>query len=176
MRRGLRWALGLTLGLTALAWWTSPDNGPVSVVAAIDRASAGPSGPRMPLPPLAEGDVPPLPERLTERHLEPARADIFVRALVQAAPPAAPAPEPPPLPVAEPAAPPMNYRFLGRMTDPNGREQIYLVHEDRSVAVSPGDTLSDGYLVKSVSAQEIVLTHPPTATEVAISIPAPQGE
>ena len=72
------------------------------------------------------------------------------------------APPPPALP------PPMLYRFGGRVTGPDGTEQVFLAKGDALVQISPGTTLDDGYVVDSITYEAIVLTFTKSGTSVSI--------
>ncbi len=89
-------------------------------------------------------------------------------------PPPPPAP-PPVAPVvaimAPPAPPPQEYRFLGRVTGPDGVDQVLLGHGDAAVPVKAGTVLDNGYVVESVTTEAIVLIYPSLGTKTAVPIP-----
>jgi hypothetical protein len=91
-----------------------------------------------------------------------------------------PPPAPPPLAqavvVAPPPAPPVqDYRFLGRITGPDGGEQILLTRGESVVAASVGTTLDNGYVVESISNDALVLEYPGLASKASIAIGPPPG-
>ena len=89
------------------------------------------------------------------------------------------APPPPPAPVAAsqpvaappppPPPPPMLYRFGGRVTGPDGTQQVFLAKGDAFVPISQGATLDDGYVVDSISDDAVVLMAPKLGTRVSLS-------
>lgn len=106
--------------------------------------------------------------------LEPALRDPF------AAPPplvvakVAPALPPPPIatPVA-PSAPPHGLTFAGRITTPDGREQVYVSSGDTSMPIATGQTLPSGYRVEFITARTVELSYPPLNTTARLELPAP---
>ena len=90
-----------------------------------------------------------------------------------------PPPPPPPPPVvqqavvaAPPAPPAQDYRFLGRVTGPDGSDQVLLIRADVPTPVAVGTTLDNGYVVESISDDTIMLTYPKLGTKVAIPVGA----
>ena len=171
MRRSLRWSLGVTLVLSALAVaWPEPDSSQASAL----TSAVGNGLARHDLPRTPEGvPAPALPDRLVALQLEPAEADPFVGAQ-------RPPPEPPPQPVVKeppppppPPPPPFNYRYLGRMQGPTGEESIYLTLAKHSVPIAVGTRLEDGYVVESIGPESISFHYPPLDTHTVLSIPAP---
>ncbi len=94
-------------------------------------------------------------------------------------------PTPPPAPVpivqavtvaaAPPAPPPQEYRFLGRVTGPDGVEQILLSRGESVVSIGAGTVLDNGYVVESIAADSVALKFPPLDARASISIPARQS-
>jgi hypothetical protein len=88
-------------------------------------------------------------------------------------------PPPPPLVVVQPAPvvaapsppPTQEYRFLGRMTGPDGVEQILLTRGESAVAIKVGTVLDNGYIVESIVNDSAVLAFPSLGTRVSLSIP-----
>ena len=64
-------------------------------------------------------------------------------------------------------------RFLGNMTDPSGKQLVYLARGDTAVLVGAGETLDEGYVVESLNADAVVLAYRPTNTRATIPIPPP---
>ena len=87
-----------------------------------------------------------------------------------------PPPVPPPLApavavVAPAVAPPQDYRFLGRVTGPDGVDQVLLGRGETAVSVKAGTSLDNGYVVESVTTEEIVLIYPSLGTKTTVPIP-----
>lgn len=172
MRRGLFWALLATAAASAATLWVGRQ-APV-VVAAVERAGgrAMGAGPR-----TAETVAAALPERLDRFVIETPRRDPFLPVLPpQPKPPPAPAPAPallvgPPPPPPLPSAPAVRARFLGRMVTPAGDRLVFLAAGDKTVLAQTGDMLEDGYVVDSVTDQEVVLRYP--ALDVKVTLPLP---
>jgi len=180
MHKGLRWALGLTIALTAAALMRPAR--PPTVVGAVDsvddrRSDAAPrSGDSDPA--LASGNVVAWPERLEPWVLDNAKADIFSAAPTAPAvpasvgPPPAPAMAPPP-PAPAPASPPLAWRYLGRMVTPGGATVVLLSRADgAAVSIQQGSKLDDGYEVLAILPDAVRLVFPPTGVEVDVPIPA----
>ena len=177
MRRSLTWTLAATAALSAAALW----NGEVPrVVSAVEPRMPGHAqaldmptdSPQQGLPAL-----PPLPMRLAELTLEPAKRDLFVPVAATAASvlvvPASAAPASPPPP--PPQAPSIELRFLGTMLNPDGKRLVYLARGEAAVLVGVGDRLDEGYVVESFTADSVVLVYPPLNARATIPIPpAPQ--
>lgn len=176
MRKSLKLALGGTLAMSVLSLWIADDAGAPRVVQAAIEASARhvevgalhvPSGLR---PEQAPGE--PLPPRWEGMRLEAAKRNIF-------AVPEAPVPEAAPMlaesaPTVEPPqAPAVHYRFLGRMTGPEGESRVYLSREGRAVPVSVGDRLDEGFVVQAIGDEAVQLHYPPLGTQAVIPIPPP---
>lgn len=70
-------------------------------------------------------------------------------------------------------APSFQYRYLGRMQQPDGSEAVYLARETdgRSLMIAAGDALEGGFLVSSISQDEVEVLHPESDTRYIISIP-----
>ena len=115
-----------------------------------------------------------LPSESEERPvLMPAQRDPFA---LLAAPVSAPIVKPPAaLPIAEPvapSAPPHNLSFAGRVTNPDGHELVYVSSGDTSLAIFPGQVLSNGYRVEAITKQAIELSYPALNTSSRIELPA----
>lgn len=164
MRAPLRWMLGGSVALSALAlWW--PQDGNPAVVAAMDDSQA---------PALAKGEaaVPALPAHVAAALLDEAISDPFIGPQ----PPSPPAPSPPkpfvgPIYIPPPAPPAINYRYLGQMTDPDGKKLVYLARADKDVQVSTGTRLDEGYTVEAITAEGVRLFYAPAGARVTIPIP-----
>ena len=177
MRSGLRWLLAATLLLTGLALWWPDDAGRfVAGRGADDRIS---DLDRRPAPASESGSpASPVSEHLATTHFEAAHFDPFAGAQ----PPPPPAPKPvtvpvaalapvPPPPVPQPQAPPLNYRYLGQMSDPSGAMRVYLAKADTAVAVTIGTQLEEGYIVQTIDSSGIRLHYPPLDAHAVIPVP-----
>ncbi len=179
IRSNLRWLLAGTVALSALAlWWPDPVSRP-----AIDPHEGPPSPALPPAPaqastsPLPAVPAPPaLPAELPATTLDTARFDPFAGAQPPPPPPpkpvqvvAAPVAPPPP-----PAPPALNYRYLGRMTDPSGTQRVYLTGNDTAIVVQVGTRLDEGYVVKAFEATGVRLHYPPLDVHAVIPMPAVQ--
>jgi len=176
LRAPVKWVLAGTLLATAasLLWPTrelvpvqdradgSPLTRPSAASAASDQRPAG--VPAVALLPLSSRSI----EKAAASSAT-ATFDPFIG--VVPPPPPAPPPVTQPVVIAPPPAPPVqDYRFLGRITGPDGTEQILLSRGDSPVAVSVGTTLDNGYVVESISADTLVLVFPSLGTKVPIAI------
>lgn len=169
-----QWALIATALLSGLAILWPQNSTPTIVSAASDDSSRA----RHVAANNSSADAVPrnaLPETLPRLQLDAARFDPFVgvKPPVQAAPPVVTQPV-----VAAPLSPPpqapaLNYRYLGRMTDPVGQSYIYLTRGDAAaaVAVRSGDRLEDGYVVESINQDGIRLLYPALDLRAVIPIP-----
>jgi hypothetical protein len=70
-----------------------------------------------------------------------------------------------------PAAPPPGYRFVGRVIDPEGRPQVFLSRQDKTVQAAPGLRLDDGYVVEAVEADAVRLHHPQFDVRASVALP-----
>lgn len=127
--------------------------------------------------PFAEGEPGQvLPETLPRPQLAAARFDPFAgfKPPAPAVPPAAHQPIVPPPLLAPPQAPVVNYRYLGRMTDPAGQSYVYLAKGDAATAVTvrSGDRLEDGYVVESIEQHGVRLHYPALDVRAVIPFPA----
>ena len=124
------------------------------------------------MPASNEAHVGSVPERLAAVTLEQASFDPF--AGVQPPAPAAPPPAKPfvgPIYVPPPAPPAINYRYLGQMTDPEGKTLVYLSRSDKDVLVAAGTSLDEGYKVEAITSDGVRLIYPPAGGRVTIPIP-----
>lgn len=83
----------------------------------------------------------------------------------------------PPPPPPEPVAPPLNTRFTGQMTTPDGHKLVYVTQDDSTFVLEPGLTLPNGYQVVKITANTVEFIHPAFNTLARLSIPsAPKNE
>ncbi len=172
MRTWLRWLLAATVLSSVLAlWWHETVSLPVAGAGSKATEGATASTGHSPAGESAAASVRALPSRLTSVTLDAANFDPFVGVVPPPPPPPPPqvvAPPPPPPP---PAPPPFNYRYLGRMLDPSGNELVYLANAARTVPVTVGTRLDEGYVVESIGLESITFHYPALDTRTVISIP-----
>lgn len=160
LRPGLRWALGATALLTAIALCFDPRQGAVreaGTAPAGTSAGAGQAGVGVAAAPAAAAQrLPPLPRELVRTSFDAPARDLFAMRM-PAVPPAVPVPQaaasvpvlaapaapPPPLPV--PTA-----GFLGRVLSPDGQWQIYLREGNQTILARPGAMLGNGFVVEAL--------------------------
>lgn len=178
LRRSFKWGLGATV-LTTLAALLWPAPAVVGVSTGHDgaRRSSAPSMPeaRTDRAPAMFAPSRPLAEAAAGSASGVGVFDPFAGAAVT--PPAplplavSPAPAAP-LPPAPPPPPTQDYRYLGRMTGPDGSQQILLGRGETSVSIAKGTVLDNGYVVESISTDAIVLNYPSLGVRTSISIPS----
>lgn len=114
-----------------------------------------------------------LPTALARTVLSPAMGDPFATAV--------PAPSATTLLVETPsllpshppvATPPLNLRFVGRVTQANGKELIYMAYEDSVLSLTEGQSLPNGYKVDSVTQTNLRFSHPQLEDQVQLDLPA----
>ena len=66
-------------------------------------------------------------------------------------------PPPPPVPVGPPPPPPIDLKFFGTATGPDGKRQAFLLHGDDVFLASDGDIVQRKYKVISVSSGSILV-------------------
>lgn len=160
LRPGLRWALGATALLTAVALWFDPrqdaargaGTAPADTSAGAGKAGVGAAA----APAAAAQRLPPLPQALVRTSFDAPARDLFALRM-PAVPPVASVPQPAaPLPVvAAPAAPPPplpvpTAGFLGRVQSPDGQWQIYLREGNQTILARPGAALNSGFVVEAL--------------------------
>lgn len=116
-----------------------------------------------------------LPPNLERAPLESASSDPFaarqaVPTPAPVAPPVAPVTVAPPAP---PAIPPLNLRFAGRMTGPDGATQVFVLFGETGLTASIGQTLPNGYRVEAITARAIELSHPGLNSTARLDLPEP---
>lgn len=153
------------VGTAVAAWSTSePPALPDAVVPSV--------APRDRVPVQATIVGPQGEDAATRRTPGLAAADPFV---VWTPPPAAlprkvAPPPPPPAPVA-PAMPPFPYRVFGKFQAPDGKRIIYLVRDNRIVAIEKDMDLGDGFMVESVGESSIRIVHQPLGEHLTLPVP-----
>lgn len=82
-----------------------------------------------------------------------------VVATVAVAPP--PPPPPPPSAPMLPPRPPLPYKYLGLLADPDGsRPQVFLLMGDKVLVARPGEVLEGGFRLDSIGARELRFVWP----------------
>lgn len=176
MRTPLKWALaGTVLATTVSLLWPTHD-----LVGVQDSQSkpmdAPPLARQVASLPLATGTLEGGLTRLQPLIVSGAASavaafDPFV-GLVPPPPPPAPPPVASPAAVlAPPSPPPQDFRFLGRVTDPDGIDQVLLSRGDTAVPIKVGTVLDNGYVVESIAADVIILTYPPLGIKTSLPVP-----
>jgi hypothetical protein len=159
------------------------------VVAAWATLDTRPTAPRAPglasVPPsalLAPGGLPadasrPVLEAAVKdpfAAVAPAPTPVVATIKPHTAPPTTPQIAAPP---PEPVAPPLNLRFAGRMTGPDGRLAVFAIAGNDAVTLTPGLVLPDGYRVDRITPEAVELTYAPLNTRARLDLPpAPAHE
>ena len=177
MKPWLRWSLFGTLSLSAWALLFPAEPPRASIRTAVplppDLANRTLTVAPSPSFQAVSVDVDQLLADLPQPHLDAAIADPFVGVR--------PPPPPPPPTVAITAPPPpaptppaLNYRFLGRVVDPDGQLEVYLSRADKDQLVARGTQLPEGYVVQAITPTAVELYYPPLDYHTQIRIP-PDG-
>lgn len=112
----------------------------------------------------------------SRQHLEDALSDPFAT-LVLTPPPASAQPTPaakkiePPPPA--PTAPPLNLKYAGRATTPDGAIVVFATLGNDSISLIPGMTLANGYKVEKVGERSIEFLYAPLNATARLDISAP---
>lgn len=172
LRRPLKWGLGIALAAAAAALLL-PSSAVVEVRS--DRTAA--KGPAAQPGPDGRIDRSAAAVTPSPRFAESAAASAgAVFDPFAGAPVAAPAAPPQAVPLVAPAPPAptppaQDYRFLGRMTGPDGSQQILLGSGEKAVSIATGTVLDNGYVVESISTETVVLVFPALGVRHSIAIP-----
>lgn len=160
------WVYSLLGGAAITAWVAAPSPLP-----------SGPSGDRqialaskqMPIPGAIRRI---LPAELERPVLEAAGRDPFA---LLAPPVIAPLPQkpvrveaPPP-----PSPPPLNLRFTGKMTAPDGSQVIFVALGETPLSLTVGQTLPNGYKVNAINDRTVELSYLPMNFTTRFDLPAP---
>ena len=76
-------------------------------------------------------------------------------------------------PIAPPpqeVAPPVNIRFLGSFSAPDGKTSVYVQQGDAELEVKVGEYLLNGYLVEAATSSELQLMYPRLGTKVVVPL------
>lgn len=105
----------------------------------------------------------------TRRPLPGMGTDIF----------ALPLPPPPPPQVvsaptapAPPQRPPFLYEYFGRLTNSSGELDTYLHRDGQLIPIRKGANLDAGFVVDSVTEEQVVIRHQPSGDLVRIDLPS----
>ena len=177
LRPGLRWALAVSVAASGAALlWPGREAAVLESVRTSERAAGLDELATMRPPSHAPGPAStddrarPLPRELPVAQIDAARFDPFVGVVPPPPPPPPVVAAPPPPP---PQAPAPSYRFMGRMSGPDGAEVVYLMRGDSPVAVQPGTRLDDGYVVEAITKDAVRLLYPSMDARASIPIPPP---
>jgi hypothetical protein len=79
---------------------------------------------------------------------------------------------PPPerLQVPQISTPSPDVRYLGSFAAPSGALTLYLAQHDDELEAKVGESLPNGYIIESATAQAISLVYPPTGTKVIVPV------
>ena len=130
-----------------------------------------PGNASMPPAPAASAS-PALPAHLSRPPLQQADWNPFAGWTPPPPPPPPPvkvAPTPPP----PPSPPPLDLSFVGRMTAPDGKESIFVLHQGNSLQIAVGQTLPNGYVVKAITPRAVEFDYPPMNTTARLELPEP---
>lgn len=166
------------VGLSLLALWV-PQRADRIVLAVQSRQAVAST---LPAAPASQTAV--LPQTLPAIRLKAAQRDPFasihaVAPVIGGArpPQAAALPTPAHAPPSQPAVPPppLDWRWFGSITTPDGQRIVLLAHaveQQRTLPVVPGQQLDDGYIVVAVEPSAVRLQHPLRQEDVVIPIPS----
>lgn len=132
--------------------------------------------PRTPLPPAAA--IPPVMQQSadhadgattdTTADVEPAIVDVFAVRTWEPPKPvvaiAKPAPPPPP------QAPPLPFRFLGKIADPDKGTAFLLIRGEEILSVGVGDTIDDRYRVDKLEAGQLYFHYQPLNIRQSLAV------
>ncbi len=121
--------------------------------------------------PLEAGASAPLPLRVDRPALEPAARDPFAAwSVAPQVKPIAVLPPPPAAPL-PPTPPPLNLRFAGRMTGPDGSTTVFVLLGESAISVAPGQVLPNGYRVDAVTPTYLELSYQLMNTTTRVEFP-----
>lgn len=161
------WVYSLVSAIAITAWVAAPQSASLSIQDTSNKSAAPvqKSG-RLPQP------LRPLPVALERPTLEAAVRDPFA----MVAPPApVVVPQKPVQVVAPPppSPPPLNLRFTGRMTAPDGSQVIFVALGETAMSLSVGQTLPNGYKVDAINERTVELSYLPMNFTTRFDLPAP---
>jgi hypothetical protein len=109
---------------------------------------------------------PPLSAAMDDPFHSAAYAPVMVAKPVEATPPPPPAPPPP-------AAPALNLQFIGRVTQADGEETVYMAYGDTTLTITEGQNLPNGYKVDAMTPKNVRFSHPQLDNPVSLDLPPP---
>jgi hypothetical protein len=164
------WIYSVTAASIAMALITRPDSS-ASLVAPVDR-SGTPTRANASQPPTSSRQ---LPVELVRNALTAAKEDPFVSDAPPA--PVAIALPPPKREVPPPSPPPLDLKFVGRMTAPDGSQTLLAMSGEVVLSLIVGQTLTNGYRVSSVNENFVDLSYLPLNFNTRFDLPtAPKHE
>lgn len=88
------------------------------------------------------------------------------------------APAPPPQPSIQaqpqpPVMPPLNLKFVGRVTEPNGNRVVFASLNETPVSLNVGQTLPNGFRVDAIKDEAVELTYTLLGTTTRFDLPKP---
>ncbi len=176
LRSPLKWGLGAAVFATLAALlWPAPSVVGVTTGHDVARPSSTSSAAEAHTDraPTELAQSPPLTEAAAASTSSVSVFDPFagvaVTPLAPLPPMVSPAPVVPPPP---PSPPTQDYRYLGRMTGPDGSQQILLGRGETLVSITKGTVLDNGFVVEAISTDAVVLTYPTLGFRTSISIPS----
>lgn len=112
---------------------------------------------------------------LVRSTLSPARDDPFNSKAPLPATVVKPVESPPPPPFTHPptTTPTLNLQFIGRVTQIDGKETIYMAYGDNTLTITEGMSLPHGYRVDEVTQKHVLLSHPQLENPVVLDLPSP---
>ncbi len=72
-----------------------------------------------------------------------------------------------------PMMPPLNLKFVGRVTEPNGNRVIFASLDENPVSLQVGQTLSNGFRVDAINDNAVELTYVSLGTTTRFDLPKP---
>jgi hypothetical protein len=87
-------------------------------------------------------------------------------------------PTPPPQPIIQaapqpPMMPPLNLKFVGRVTEPNGNRVVFASLNENPVSLNVGQTLPNGFRVDAIKDDAVELTYTLLGTTTRFDLPKP---
>lgn len=140
--------------------WLAREAAPETAPEALNLAPAAGIAPAAALPAPAAPAV--LPD-----------ADIFAVRTWQPPPPPAPVVDVKPAPPPRPQAPPLPFRFLGKIDEPDKALAFLLARGDRVLSVSVGQSIDGTYLVEKHDGARLYFIYKPLKSRQSISTGRP---
>jgi hypothetical protein len=153
------------LGTAVLVVWAGArQSTPLAAVAEASRSTTSGVKPSRATPPD-------LPMQLDRPMLEQASRDPFAALLPPA--PVQLVKKPPVVAPSVPTPPPLNLRFTGKMTAPDGSQLIFVTYGDTPMSLSLGQTLPNGYKVLAINERAVELNYQPLNFTARLDLPDP---